>query len=62
MPQVFKIVMIWLPKDRKYLMEELDGTAIQEFWNCRKLREKFENINKNKPHKYRITIKHLGDK
>jgi len=61
MAQIFKIGMIWLQKDRKYLMEELDGTAIQEFWNCKKVQKRFENISKETPQLYKLTIEHLGE-
>jgi hypothetical protein len=72
--QTFDVVMRWLPKHHKYVMEEPDkaGTAVQEgsirfwarwpkFWNCKRIQGRFENINKEIPHLYEITVKDKGE-
>lgn len=53
---VIEVKMIWIPSKRMWVMETLDETAIQEFFNCEKVKEYFEGLDKKRPQRYLISI------
>jgi len=51
-----EVNLIWVQPKSMWVMETLDGSMIQEFFNCDKMQTYFEGLDKKKPQTYQICI------
>jgi hypothetical protein len=51
-----KVRMVWVPQKYMWVMDEVGGNTIQEFFNCGKMEQYFEGLDKKIPQQYSITI------
>lgn len=60
--KIITVTMAWNEPHQKWLMTTVkDEVFIYDFWDCGNMRLAFEELNKKKPQKYKLTIEHLED-